>query len=113
MISEHILNAGGRNVALKLPARAMKRIEDESGKPIAKALEAIADGGFDVSMMILLLRNIMNGGAGASEDEACDLIDEIGLEASAEAIFKATKKGFGKAEKPAVGNAKGRKAAQK
>lgn len=111
MIGEHVLKWEGGQHVLKLSTRAMARIETVTGLPFAQAMASVGDDtGFKVTRLVDILLPMMNGGRGADEDAAYELIDQIGLEAAGEAIGQAAEKAFPEMKKAASGN--GRKAAK-
>lgn len=111
MIGEHVLKWEGGQHVLKLSTRAQVRIEAATGLPFIKALQSIGDKeGFKITRLVELIAPMMNVGKGGTDDEACELIDEIGLEAAGEAIGEAAEKAFPDMKKAGSGN--GRKAAK-
>ena len=113
MIGEHVVKWEGGQHVLKLSTRAMAGIEDATGLPFAEAMKSIGDEeGFRVKRLSQVLAPTMNGGKGATLDEAFELIDEIGLEAAGEAIGAAAEKAFPDLKGDAAGNGKTRKAAK-
>lgn len=111
MIGEHVLKWEGGQHVLKLSTRAQMRIEAATGLPFVKAFQSIGESdGFKITRLVELIAPMMHAGKGGTDDEACDLIDTIGLEAAGEAIGEAAEKAFPDMKKGASGN--GRKAAK-
>ena len=113
MIGEHVVKWEGGQHALKLSTRAMARIETVTGLPFAQAMASIGnEKGFRITRLVDLISPMMNAGNGGTEDEAFELIDEIGFEAAGEAIVAAAEKAFPDLKRDAAGNGKARKAAK-
>lgn len=113
MIGEHILKWEGGQHVFKLCTRAMAQIENATGLPFAQAMASVGDDtGFRITRLVDIIRPMMNAGQGGTEDDAYQLIDEIGLEEAGLAIGAAAEKAFPDLKKAAPGNAPARKPAK-
>lgn len=114
MIGEHVLKWEGGQHIIKLSARAMATIEETHDLPFGEAMQTLSgEGNFRIQKLVQLLCPLMNAGKGGDEDEAYDLIDNIGIEAAGGALADAAEKAFPEAKKGAGGNGRSRKPAKK
>lgn len=107
MISSHHVKVGGKTQSLKLGTGAMMRLEATRGASITTILQQL-QGDPSVSDFVAVMAEVMNDGAGATQDDAVALIDLLGFEAAGEAIGKASELAFPEAaaDGDAAGNAK-------
>lgn len=104
MISTISVKANGTDHKLRFSARAMMKIERETGEGVMDFLKKM-DGSLQLSAILKLFEACLNDGKGASEDEALDIMDDIGAIKAAEVIGKAVSEAFPKAEGEAEGEA--------
>lgn len=81
--------AGGAERVLRLNINALCEIEDRLGRP---AMDVFAE--MQSSVRVTSLRAIFACGAGVSEQEAGEMIDEIGIGRAAELLGEAVKRAF-------------------
>ena len=78
MIPIELKNTSGATIGtLKLSTRAMMALEALHNKPVSEVLAGL-DGEPRVGELVTVLRHMLGGGKGVSEDEALDAIDEAG-----------------------------------
>ncbi|MFC0156530.1 hypothetical protein CDZ97_10160 [Mameliella alba] len=108
MISSHHVEVGGKTYSLKLGTGAMMRLESTRGVSISKLLAQL-QGDPGVRDFVAVMAEVMNDGAGATQEEAVELIDMLGFDAAGLAIGKASELAFPEAaqDDDASGNATG------
>ena len=97
MISSVELKAGAGGQRLRLTTRAMMALEDRFDQALQEIFSGL-EGNPRVSVLVRILAEMMDDGAGASDADAAALIDEIGLEAAGDAIGEAAEKAFPEAK---------------
>lgn len=114
MIGSVTFKAGAAQHVLRLSTGAMVRLERENGKSIHELMERLQDG-VSVGFLAGMFQQMMNDGGGATEDEAFDLIDQLGgplkaveqISAAVEAAFPQPEDGAdGAGDGAKKGNAK-------
>lgn len=94
MISSVTIDAGGKAEVLRLPTKAMARLESEyDGMTFFQFWEGVAASP-RITDMVAILAAMMNNGDGADRDAAADLIDQIGFEAAVDIIGDVANKAF-------------------
>jgi hypothetical protein len=108
MISSHHVKVGGKTYSLKLGTGAMIRLESIRGASITSLLAQL-QGDPSVRDFVAVMAEVMNDGAGATQEEAVELIDALGFEGAGAAIMKASEMAFPEAvgDDDASGNATG------
>lgn len=109
MIGAVKIKAGGREFALRFSMRAMLRYQQLYGEQLVEAGEKFADNPADMSIVVRLFRCAIPDEV--SEDEALEIMDEIGVGATlrhvTDLVLGLQKDIFGEMEKAAPsGNAK-------
>jgi hypothetical protein len=94
--------ANGQAYTLRLTTNAMVRYEDAAGHPVLEALGKMEDG----AMSMVALRRLFAAmiSPEVSEDDAGDIMDELGLAVAAQKIGEAATLAF--PQSSAAGNAK-------
>lgn len=109
MIGTVNLTAGGRDYALRFSMRAMLRYQELYGEQLVEAGDRFAQNPGDMTLVVRLFRCALS--EDLSEEQALDLMDEIGVGASlrhvTDLVLGLQKDIFGESEKAAPsGNAK-------
>lgn len=113
MISTVDVKAGGQTHKMKLSTRAMRALERETGRGVANLFAELSGGGFRVSVLASIIREVMNDGKGGTDADADDLIDMMGIKAAAEAVTPVIEAAFAgmTEDAPSGGSAKNAKRA--
>ncbi|MBV7394554.1 hypothetical protein [Mameliella sediminis] len=105
MLGEVPLGAGECATVLKLSARAIVRLERKHKKGIDKILDGMTteEGGTSFAGLVGVFAELMDGGRGADEEAAFDLLDQVGLVPGMAAFEEACEAAFPDAAPPAPG----------
>lgn len=90
------IEADGATHTLRMTTNAMVRYEDKSGESVIEALGKMDGAGVRISSIRRLFWSMLEGDF--SEDQAGDLMDEIGLTLVAEKIGEAARLAFPQAD---------------
>lgn len=85
MISSVSRDLGGKSFVFKLSTRAMSALEDRFDSSL-DALVAGMESDPRIKTIAVFLAESMNDGAGATFNDACELVDQMGLEAAGELV---------------------------
>jgi len=101
---------GGKAQPFRLSSRAMMALEDHLGKGVVKIVqdfqEEAESGDLRMGLLVRIIGECMNDGAGADQSDAQGIFDALGVGGAAELIGECITKAFPEAEeKP--GNAPG------
>jgi hypothetical protein len=108
MVGTVNVEAGGRSYALRFSMRAMLRYQELYGEPFVEAADKFAQNPGDMTLVVKLFRVALV--EDLSEDQALDLMDEIGVGASlrhvTSLVLALQSDLFGQEEEAPSGNAK-------
>ena len=82
---------------LKMTTRALMALEMRFDQSVTKLFSTL-DNDVSIRLVVAVLAEVMNDGAGVPEAEAIAVVDTFGLAAAGEAIGKAAEAAFGAAD---------------
>lgn len=87
MISTIEFEAGGKSYSMRMSTNAQVRYQRAAGETLLRGLQAVQDDPSDIDRIRRLIWASMSHTEGMTEDQAGDIMDEMGIE---EAIDKLT-----------------------
>lgn len=102
--------AGGIQHYLKLSTNAHVRYQRHCGETLLAGIGAVQKNAADVDRLRSLFWVAMSHVEGLTEDQAGDIMDEVGINIAIELLSAAVNEAYPAPKKEAVGNAQGSKA---